>query len=149
QQDFLRQIAHQNGVKTLLDVTKIKSLTRIFGKYFEVDKAFLSPSNLLGLAKTGAFLAGAHAPVDQVKFPAYEAPNPAVNTYLYVKRDALRQAYDEFMTGAGGAVPKAARAPAKPVKHRAAPAAVTGLEPASSDGENLAVLADPKLAFPF
>ena len=41
QQDFLRQITHQDAVRALLDVSKRKELARIFGRYFEVDKSFV------------------------------------------------------------------------------------------------------------
>ncbi len=154
QQDFIRQITHQDGVRKLLDFSKRNQLARIFGRYFEVDKAFLKPSNLLGLARTGAFLAGQHAPVNEVRFPAYESPDPSVNTYLYYKPDAVKKAYEEFMTGAGSTSPKATKTQpdtafrkAKAKKHKAS--SISGLEQAGSDGENLAILADPKLAFPF
>ena len=85
QQDFLRQISHQDAVRALLDVSKRKELAHIFGRYFEVDKSFVSASNLIGLAKTGLFLTGEKAPVNEVRFPAYEAKNPAIDSYLYVK----------------------------------------------------------------
>ena len=57
QQDFLRQITHQDGVRALLNFNKRKELAHIFGRYFEVDKSFVKASNLIGLAKTGLFMA--------------------------------------------------------------------------------------------
>ena len=48
QQDFLRQISHQDAVRALLDVSKRKELAHIFGRYFEVDKSFVTASNLIG-----------------------------------------------------------------------------------------------------
>ena len=53
------------------------------------SKSFVSASNLIGLAKTGLFLTGKKAPVNEVRFPAYEAKNPAVDSYLYVKHSDL------------------------------------------------------------
>ena len=66
------------------------------------------PSNLIGLARTGQFLIGQKAPVNEVRFPAYEAENPAIDSYLYVKDSALRKTFDEFMTGKGSSSPRKA-----------------------------------------
>jgi LCP family protein required for cell wall assembly len=159
QQDFLRQISRQDTVRALLDVGKRKQLARIFGRYLEVDKSFIRPSNLIGLARTGQFLVGQKAPVNEVRFPAYESENPAVDSYLYVKDSALRKTYREFMTGKGSAsprkatettrvdTPRAARAPRK----RNRPSSIKGLEQARVEGENMAVLAESQgdLGFPF
>ncbi len=158
QQDFLRQITHQDAVRALLDVGKRKELARIFGRYFEVDDSFVKASNLIGLARTGLFLANEKAPVNEVRFPAYEAENPSLDSYLYVKDSALRKTFDEFMTGRGSSNPrrvtettKVDRAPAKPSKKRNKPSAVKGLEEAPAEGENMAVIAESqgKLGFPF
>jgi LCP family protein required for cell wall assembly len=159
QQDFLRQISHQDAVRALLDVSKRKELAHIFGRYFEVDKSFVSASNLIGLAKTGLFLTGQKAPVNEVRFPAYEAKNPAIDSYLYVKNASLRKAFDEFMTGKGSSNPRrvaaaqAGKAPAKakPKTTRNKPSAIKGLEQARAEGENMAVVVESqgKLGFPF
>jgi polyisoprenyl-teichoic acid--peptidoglycan teichoic acid transferase len=158
QQDFLRQITHEDGVRRLLDVGKRKQLARIFGRYFEVDKSFLSKSNIIGLLQMGLFLANAHAPVNEVRFPATEGRNPAVNTYLYIKDSALRKTYDEFMTGSGSTNPRpAAKATqadkefSKLKRKRNKPSSIPGLEQARVEGENMAVLAETQghLGFPF
>jgi LCP family protein required for cell wall assembly len=154
QQDFLRQISHQGGVRRLLDVSRRMELARIFGRYFEVDKSFLRPSNLIQLLQLGLFLANQHAPVNEVRFQSYANPDPAI-TYLYAKPQAVRTAYREFMTGAGSTNPKAARSEPdtafRKLKKRRPnkPSAIKGLEHTTTDGENMAVLADPKLEFPF
>jgi polyisoprenyl-teichoic acid--peptidoglycan teichoic acid transferase len=158
QQDFLRQITHQDRVKSLLDVHKRTQLAHIFGHYFEVDKSFVSPSNIIGLAQLGLFLADKHAPVNEVRFPAYDAPNPAVDTYLYYKPAALRQAYNEFMTGRGSTNPRTSTKASKSDREldklkgkRNKPSAIKGLEQAQTEGEDMAVLAETsgKLDFPF
>ena len=137
---------------------KRKELARIFGRYFEVDDSFVKASNLIGLARTGLFLANEKAPVNEVRFPAYESENPSLDSYLYVKDSALRKTFDEFMTGRGSSNPrrvtettKVDRAPAKPSKKRNKPSAVKGLEEAPAEGENMAVIAESqgKLGFPF
>jgi len=159
QQDFLRQISHQDAVRALLDVSKRKELAHIFGRYFEVDKSFVSAANLIGLAKTGLFLTGKKAPVNEVRFPAYEAKNPAIDSYLYVKDADLRKAFDEFMTGKGSSNPRRVEtsqqgkpsAAAKPKKKRNKPSSIKGLEQAQTEGENMAVIVESqaKLGFPF
>src|SRR5262249_36885171 len=106
QQDFLRQITHQDGVRRLLNVGKRKELAHIFGKYFEVDDSFVDSSNLIALAQLGLYMAQSKAPVNEVRFPAYEADNPQVDSYLYVKNSDLRRTFDEFMTGKGSSNPR-------------------------------------------
>ena len=66
----------------------------------------MSASNLIGLAKTGLFMVNEKAPVNEVRFPAYEAENPQLDSYLYVKDSALRKTFDEFMTGKGSTNPR-------------------------------------------
>lgn len=158
QQDFLRQISHQDAVRALLDVSQRKELARIFGRYFEVDKSFVSASNLIGLAKTGLFMINEKAPVNEVRFPATEAENPAVDSYLYVKDSALRKTFDEFMTGKGSTNPrrvtettKVDREPQQRKRKRNKPSSIKGLEQAKTEGENMAVIAESqgKLGFPF
>ena len=107
QQDFLRQITHQDAIRALLDVGKRKELARIFGRYFEVDKSFvkrLEPDRRW--PSTGLFMVSEKAPVNEVRFPAYEAENPSLDSYLYVKDSALRKTFDEFMTGKGSSNPR-------------------------------------------
>jgi LCP family protein required for cell wall assembly len=159
QQDFLRQISHQDAVRALLNYDKRHELARIFGHYFEVDKSFLSTSNLIGLAQTGLYMANNKAPVNEVRFPAYEGENPATDSYLYVKNSALRKTFDEFMTGKGSSNPRRVEAtqagkaaPAvKPKRKANRPSAIKGLEEAPSEGEDMAVIVESegKLGFPF
>ena len=144
QQDFLRQATRQDTIRALLDVDKRKELARIFGRYFEVDKSFTKASNLISLARTGQFLVGQKAPVNEVRFPAYEAENPAIDSYLYVKDSALRKTYREFMTGKGSSSPRKATrddaspertpTPAEPARKRNRPSSIKGLEQARHRG---------------
>jgi LCP family protein required for cell wall assembly len=159
QQDFLRQITHQDSVRQLLDPGKRHELAKVFGRYFEVDKSFTRSSNLIALAQLGLNMAQAKAPVNEVRFPATEAENPAVDSYLYVKDSDLRKTFDEFMTGEGSSnprrldettKPKATPTPAR-TKKKNRPSAVKGLEESRTEGENMAVLvaSEGKLNFPF
>ncbi len=160
QQDFLRQISHQDGVRALLDVSKRKELATVFGRYFEVDDSFTKASNLIALAQLGLYMAQEKAPINEVRFPATEAENPSVDSYLYVKDSDLRKTYDEFMTGEGSSNPRRLDATTKPEptatpagakKKKSRPSAVKGLEEAATEGENMAVLvaSENKLKFPF
>ncbi|HEX6021951.1 MAG TPA: LCP family protein [Solirubrobacter sp.] len=160
QQDFLRQISRQDSVRALLDLRQRKKLARIFSRYFEVDKSFTKASNLISLMRTGSFMVGQNAPVNEVRFPAYESENPAVDSYLYVKDSALRKTYREFMTGKGSASPRKAtettqvastRKSPKPARKKNRRSSVKGLEQARTEGENMAILAETrgKLGFPF
>ena len=106
QQDFLRQVSHQDAIRQLLDASKIKELAHIFGRYFEVDDSFVKTSNLIGMAQLGLYMAQSKAPVNEVRFPAYEAKNPQLDSYLYVKDSDLRKTVDEFMTGKGSSNPR-------------------------------------------
>ena len=160
QQDFLRQVSHQDAIRQLLNASKIKELAHIFGQYFEVDDSFVKTSNLIGMAQLGLYMAQAKAPVNEVRFPAYEAKNPQLDSYLYVKDSDLRKTVDEFMTGKGSSNPRKLDdttkpdatptvAPAKKKKNK--PSSVPGLEQARVEGENMAILAETqgKLGFPF
>src|SRR6185312_9034583 len=94
--------------------------------------------------------------VNEVRFPAFDSPNPTVDTFLHVSDSGLRQVYNEFMSGKGSTNPRPLSKPSKADKEfnrlrgkQNKPAAIAGLEEASAEGENMAVLADPKLNFPF
>jgi LCP family protein required for cell wall assembly len=158
QQDFLRQARNTAGVKKLLSVGDRDKLARVFSRYFQFDKSFLRTKEIFSLLKLGLFVAQQHPAVREVRFPFYEAQNPALDTRLYFHDADLKKAVDEFMNAKGSAVP---RTPSKPtpadiaarkarakVKHNAS-APIQGLEDARVEGENQAVLAQPKLKFPF
>jgi polyisoprenyl-teichoic acid--peptidoglycan teichoic acid transferase len=156
QQDFLRQLMHQDGVQKLLNLSDRIKLARIFGRYFEVDKSFRSSKTIIGLIKMGLYLTGHHAPVNEVRFPAYDSADPTVDTYLHVSSTGLAQVDRQFMSGKGSTNPRPQAKPTKADKEfnrlrakRNKPAAIPGLEQARAEGENMAVLADPKLTFPF
>ncbi len=159
QQDFLRQLTHQDAIRQLLDVSKRHELARIFGRYFEVDDSFTDSGNLIALGQLGLYMAQEKAPVNEVRFPATEAKNPAVDSYLYVKDSDLKKTFDEFMTGEGSSNPrrldettrpKATATPAR-VKKKNKKSSVEGLEQTRTEGENMAVVvaSEGKLKFPF
>src|SRR5206468_12230582 len=108
QQDFIRQLTHQAGVRKLLDISQRERLVRIFARYFDVDKSFLQPQTIISMLKQAIYLTGKNAEVHEIRFPATEAPDPVQDTYLYVSHKALRSVYRQFMAGRGSAVPRRA-----------------------------------------
>ena len=158
QQDFLRQARNTAGVRRLLSIGDRDKLARVFSRYFQFDKSFLRTKEIFSLLKLGLYVAQQHPAVREVRFPFYEAPNPALDTRLYFHAPALRKAVNEFMNAKGSARPRvpskptpadlaAQRARAKVKRNRAAP--IAGLEDARTEGENQAVIAQPKLKFGF
>ena len=86
QQDFLRQISHQDAVRALLDVEQAQGAgadLRPLLRGRQVVREGLEPDR--PGARPGCLMAGQKAPVNEVRFPAYEAKNPAIDSYLYVK----------------------------------------------------------------
>jgi hypothetical protein len=160
QQDFIRQAKDSAGVKLLLSggLSEKKHLIRVFARYFRVDASLRSNHQIVSLLKLAIYLSAKNPKVNEVSFPAYDAPNPQLDTNLYVKQSDLRKVYREFMS-----IDKAAEEPPAPTatatpapakekskrKSETSSAPAAGLEDDRREGEDLAVLADPKLKFPF
>jgi polyisoprenyl-teichoic acid--peptidoglycan teichoic acid transferase len=159
QQDFIRQAKDAAGVRRLLSggLGAKRHLIQVFSRYFRVDASLRSNKQVLSLLKLAIFLSAKNPKVNQVKFSAHDAPNPQLDSNLYVNKSDLRTAYRQFMSLEGSAAPR--KGPVKPVLKQTPPrpskrkvqkpATVPGLEDDRREGEDLAVLADPKLKFPF
>jgi polyisoprenyl-teichoic acid--peptidoglycan teichoic acid transferase len=131
----------------------------VFGRYFTVDRSFTSTQELFSMIRLGIFLARENLSVNEVRFRAEEAENPQLDSNLYSSKGDLRRTLREFMNAEGSQRPRQeAATPAaeedresarerRKRERRREP--VAGMEDASVDGENYAVLADPKLDFPF
>jgi LCP family protein required for cell wall assembly len=150
QQEFLRQTAQQPAVDELKSIGKAENFLGTMRSYFRFDKKFLSRRNLAGMIKTAVYLAIHHAPVNQISLGAgiTEAQDPKTDTRLYLSNEALQKAYDEFLTGKGSSNPppaKKTKKTTKATKTSTKPSAVAGLENARRLGEDLAVLAAPRL----
>jgi polyisoprenyl-teichoic acid--peptidoglycan teichoic acid transferase len=147
QQDFLRQARNTAGFKKLLAVGDRDKLARVFARYFQFDQSFTKTKEIFSLLRLGLFLAQ-HAPsVNEVRFPYYDAPDPALDTRLYFHPDELRSAVDRFMN----AKPRSST-PGKPTvsrprrsKSKRAAGPVKGLIDARTSGEDQAVIAQPKV----
>jgi LCP family protein required for cell wall assembly len=157
QQAFLREAQKDADVRQLLSLGESRRLVRIFSKYFETDDSLRSTKEIFSLFKTLLFMANKDPKVNEVRFRAREAANPQVDSNLYVTDGALRVMYREFMSTQGSATPRrSSRATEEDREARRVrgkrpreSGPVAGLEDARAEGRNMAVLADPKLRFPF
>ena len=159
QQDFLRQARSQSGIKKLFQVGKRKRLARAFGRYFTVDRSFRSNREIFSMLRLALYLVQKSPSVNEIRFRADEAPNPAVDTRLYASKRQLKQTVEEFMSAKSSAKPTATSKPTpedqeaqrlRRKRNRNRPSrAVPGLEQARKQGVDQAVLTDPKLKFPF
>jgi LCP family protein required for cell wall assembly len=158
QQDFLRQAKNAAGVRKLLAVSESRHLIRVFSRYFRVDKSLRSNKQIFSMLKLVLYLSQRNPKINEVRFRVHEAPNPQVDSNLYSRKADLRKVYDEFMNVEGSARPR--ESIAEPTaedrefqrvrkKRKRKPVEVPGLEDTRREGEDQAVLADPKLRFPF
>jgi LCP family protein required for cell wall assembly len=160
QQDFLRQAKDAAGVRRLLagGLGEKRHLIQVFSRYFRVDESLKSNKQVLSLLKLAIYLGAKNPKVHEVRFRAHDAPNPQVDSNLYVNTSDLKTVYREFMSLKDAEAPK--QVAAKPTaadretakvrgKRKRAPGPVPGLEETRTEGEDMAVLADPKLKFPF
>jgi polyisoprenyl-teichoic acid--peptidoglycan teichoic acid transferase len=158
QQDFLRQARNQAGVRKLVSIGDRKRLARVFGRYFTVDKSFRSNKEIFSMLRLALYLIQENPSVNEVRFRADEAENPAVDTRLYASASQLKQTVREFMNARASSKPVQTSEPTaedqesarlRRKRNRNKAAAVPGLEEARAQGVDQAVLADPKLKFPF
>jgi LCP family protein required for cell wall assembly len=158
QQDFLRQARNQAGVRKLFSISDRKRLARAFGRYFTVDKSFRSSKEIFSMLRLALYLVQKHPSVNEVRFRARATDNPVVDTRLFASDASLKKSFDEFMNAKSSAKPTQTSKPTPAdeaatrlrKKHsRNKPAQVPGLEEARAQGVDQAVLADPKLKFPF
>jgi LCP family protein required for cell wall assembly len=150
QQDFLRQIRNQSGTQKLRDPRNIKTLARIFARYFEYDNALRDKQQLFALAKLVLFTSS--KPVQEVQFRASET---ADHVNLTASPEQLAATMDEFLEARGSTTPRAAQQ-ADPATEktrrkgrRTTASKIPGLEEARTEGENQALLARRKVDFPF
>jgi LCP family protein required for cell wall assembly len=150
QQEFLRQASSQPAVEKLKSPGEASDFLGVMLSYFRFDKNFKKRKNVAGMIKTAISLAYNHAPVNQIALQGItEAENPTEDTRLYLSNDNLKVAYDAFMTGEGTRNPKREKK-TKKVSKPAKASSVSGLENARRLGEDLAVLATPRLkSLPF
>ena len=163
QQDFLRQAKNAAGVRKLMagGLGEAKYLIRVFSRYFRVDKSLQSNRQIISMLKLVLYLAGENPKVHEVAFKVHDAPNPQLDSNLYYRDGDLRRSFREFMQVKESDEPRENTAePAPPEREtirerarksreRSKQTEVSGLEDARREGEDQAVLADPKLKIPF
>jgi LCP family protein required for cell wall assembly len=161
QQDFLRQAKNAAGVRKLLagGLSETRHLVRVFSRYFRVDKSLRSNRQIISMLKLVLYLSQENPKVHEVAFKVHDAPNPQLDSNLYFREGNLRKSFREFMQVKESAAPRESSsevtAPERVVRRtqrerkRRRPAEVSGLEDSRREGEDQAVIADPKLKFPF
>ena len=161
QQDFLRQAKNAAGVRKLLaaGLTETRHLIQVFGRYFRVDRSLRSNKQVISMLKLVLYLANENPKVHEVAFKVRDAPNPQLDSNLYYRQGDLRKSFREFMQVKESAVPRESSSevsasgrtsrPARGDRKRRRPSEVPGLEDSRREGEDQAVIADPKLKFPF
>jgi LCP family protein required for cell wall assembly len=158
QQDFLRQAKNAAGVRRLLAVGDFRHLIQVFSRYFRVDESLRSNKQVLSMLKLVLYLSQKNPKVNEVRFRAHDAPNPQVDSNLLTTDGDLKKVYREFMTARASTTPPAAASTPTArdrefekvrKKRKRKPGPVPGLEETRREGEDQAVIADPKLRFPF
>jgi polyisoprenyl-teichoic acid--peptidoglycan teichoic acid transferase len=148
QQDFLRQAVSQPAVQKLKSLDEAGDFLAVMRSYFRFDQHFLSTKNVFGMLKTAVALSQGHAPVNQIQFRGVQdSEDPATDTRLFMSQENLQRVYTEFMTGEKTQNPVRVKKTTRRKKVTASK--VSGLESVANVGQNLAVLADQKLDFPF
>ena len=150
QQEFLRQAAQQPAVDKLKSVGEAEDFLGTMRSYFRFDKKFLTRRNLAGMIKTAVYLAINHAPVNQISLAPgiTEAEDPKADTRLYLSNDALqglRPVHDRRGSTRNPKRAKKAKKVTKKAGQEDASRRRAGLENARRLGEDLAVLATPRL----
>jgi polyisoprenyl-teichoic acid--peptidoglycan teichoic acid transferase len=160
QQDFISQARDMAGFKKLLSIGDRDRLARAFSRYFRYDQNATKTKEIFSLLKLALFLAQQHPAVHKLAFPIHEAPDPMIDTRLYWRKDEVAKLADTFMAAKGSShsapsvTPTATdrqtlRSRRKRNRHHTNTSSVPGLVDATAQGKDQAVLADPKLNFPF
>ncbi len=132
----------------------------MFGRYFRVDKSLRSNKQIISMLKLVLYLASENPKVHEVAFKVYDSPSgPQLDSNLYYRDGDLRRSFREFMqvkesdepreSTAETATPDRQTARERTRARNRRPTDVAGLEDARREGEDQAVLADPKLKMPF
>jgi polyisoprenyl-teichoic acid--peptidoglycan teichoic acid transferase len=164
QHDFLRQAKNAAGVRRLLasGLTESRHLIQVFSRYFRVDKSLRSNRQVFSMLKLVLFLSTQNPKVHEVAFKVHDAPNPQLDSNLYYRETDLRRSYRQFMQSQESAEPReeadpppapttTERKPKRKTERRSGreSSEVGGLEDSRREGEDQAVIADPKLKIPF
>ncbi|MGI8624333.1 MAG: LCP family protein [Solirubrobacteraceae bacterium] len=151
QQDFIRQLLRQPGVRQRIGFSRRTTLAQIAGRYTTTDDQLIrSKTALLSLARLG--LGVADKPVQQVTFGAGRIQDDG--DYLTASAAAIAETVDQFLnprTVTTDTAKKASSSPKPKKKRRSSSSAgiPSGLTDFSALGETQAISAARKLRFPF
>jgi LCP family protein required for cell wall assembly len=150
QQDFLRQVRNQHGIRQLSSPAprNLRKLARIFARYFDSDRGLHRKKQVFAFAKTVLFTS--QNPVREVRFRV--SPS-ADNVNLVASRRQLKLSVDEFLSAQASATPRQTSAKHSSSKRkgsgRGKASAIRGLVEARKAGEDQAILAARRIDFPF
>jgi LCP family protein required for cell wall assembly len=146
QQDFIRQMLRQPGVRKRLSFGKRAQLARLAGKYTNTDKSLRQTKQLLSLLKLG--LAVADKPIQEIPFGdgRIQSDGPA---YLTASQDAIDDTVEQFLNPRTAAEEEGEDETRDPAPKRKKASGPTGIEDARAEGEDMAILAKRQLDFPF
>jgi LCP family protein required for cell wall assembly len=153
QQDFLRQVRNQAGVRKLLNFNERHQLATIFARYTDTDKGLRRKKDVFSLLKLVLFTG--RKPVREVRFRIDLTDDPV---YVTASASNLRRTVDEFMDARASKKPRqtskataadrrSARSRRKSKRNRAAQ--IPGLEVARREGEDQAIVGERRAKFPF
>jgi LCP family protein required for cell wall assembly len=152
QQDFLRQLKAQAGIRKILKWDERGEIAKLVGRYTETDKGLRRKSQVFSLLKLVLFTA--RKPIREVRFRIDETDDLV---YLTASPDKLRETADEFLAARASARPRATpeatdedRATRRNRRRRGLKASnIPGLEEARPQGEDQAIIGSRKIYFPF
>jgi LCP family protein required for cell wall assembly len=151
QQDFLRQLRTQAGVRELLKYSQRRKLATLFARYTDSDKALRRKKDIFSLLKLVLYTG--RKPVREVRFNNDQSPDPV---YITASKDKLNRTVDEFLHARASSKPRqtaketaADRRSSRKGRKRNRSASIQGLEIARREGEDQAIVGERRARFPF
>jgi len=150
QQDFLRQMRNQAGVKKLLDYRERNQLATIFARYTDSDKGLRRTRDVFSLLKLVLFTG--QKPVREVRFRIDDSESLV---YVTASKNKLEKTVGEFLNAQASKKPRQTSKPTRADRRGARktkrnPAAkIPGLEIARREGEDQAIVGERRARFPF
>ncbi|MEA2171265.1 MAG: polyisoprenyl-teichoic acid--peptidoglycan teichoic acid transferase [Solirubrobacteraceae bacterium] len=148
QQDFIRQMLRQPGVRDRLNYSKRKEVAKIAGEFTRVDNSLRSTKQLFTLFKLGLNVAG--DTIQQVPFGAGELNYEGA--YLTASKSAIDKTREQFLhpvtltPDAPVSTPSSSKGKKK---HAVEPAIPPGLHEVGTEGEDDAIALNRTMRFPF
>ena len=149
QQDFIRQMLRQRGVRRRLNFGAREQLARIAGRYTRTDRSLRKTKQLFSLLKLG--LAVADKPIQEVPFGAGEIADDGA--YLTAPQSAIDETVDQFLNAHAAEPPRTSSksssgSSSKRREHRSS-SGTSGLVDVESIGQTQAITLKRRLDFPY